>query len=1211
LKTIQFYIKAFNFSILTILLLFIHISCSTNTETNTNSSFQSKKVEIAKSIVAKNPITPSPDTCSPPQQIDISTVGESITLNSGEIIKSALAEIKTADFLSKMKNYTTDDGLALDPIASSIMDSKGNLWFGTYGGGVSKYNGYNFTNFTTAHGLANNFVSSIAEDKKGNLWFGTSGGGVSCYNGITFKNYTTKQGLTNDIIRCITEDNKGNIWFGTNGGGVSKFNGKKFTNYSIKNGLANNNVRSILQDVNGNIWFGTDGSGVSKFNGKKFKTFTVKNGLAFDVVRSIIQDKEGYIWFGTNGGGVSRYNGKSFKNFTSKDGLSNDIITCITEDNKGNIWLGTQDGGASFYDGNKFINFTENQGLVNNNVRSITEDLAGNIWLGTQGGGVSRYDGNSFINYTKEQGLSNNIILTITEDDFGNIWYGTYGGGVIKYDGKTFTNYTIKQGLANDVVYSITKDSKGNLWFGTQGGGVSKFNGKTFTNYTTKQGLTNNVVICSAEDKKGNIWFGTLGGGVSKFDGKKFSNYTMKQGLLFNIILSMKIDSKGIIWFGTNGEGVSKFDGKNFTNFTIKNGLGDNLVLSITEDKFGNIWFGTDGRGVSRYDGKSFLNFTKTQGIPDNTITQVVLDDLGNLVLGTNFGVAVVSKLKTRNQSNSAQKILPIQNELSNIELKKYVPVFEIFNSSTGYPVKDVNAGQNAMFKDKKGIIWIATGADKTALVRFNSKNLKKNKKKPTVQIHSVKINNENICWYDISDKHIKQSLKERKDSTITQPNIIEEVLLEDRVLEEEERDIMRQKFKHIQFESISKFDPIPQKLVLPHKQGNITFEFSAIESSKPYLINYQYMLEGYDDSWSPANNRNTATFGNIYEGSYTFKLKAQNPNGIWSDTIKYKFTVLPPWWRTWWMFTIYILVIIGIVFLIVWVNGQRLRASALELTLQIRKATSTIVEQKQVVEEQKVIVEKKNRDITDSINYALRIQHAFLPKKENILKSFPESFILFKPKDIVSGDFYFHQKKNNKIFIAAADCTGHGVPGAFMSMISSERLTDALQECDQPNEILTVLNRGVKKSLNQTDKEDSTRDGLDIALCSVDIKNRSVLYSGANRPIWIMRKKGAEIEEIKATKIAIGGLTKDDQQFDLHTIQFEEGDSFYLSTDGYGDLFSDDGKKLKTKKLKELLAEIRDKSMPEQEAFLDDFAEIWKNGSEQIDDILIIGIRF
>ena len=1189
--------------------LFLFNSCSSKPKdilTNSEKS-NSKTTSPPISILIKKPIILFTDSLKQPEVIHIPTSisGEYRTLKTGEKIKITPPSIKKSNFLSQMQNYTTDNGLALDGIASAIKDKNGNLWFGTFGGGVSRYDGKSFTNYTTAHGLANNFVYSVKEDKKGNLWFGTSGGGLSKYDGKTFRNYTTKQGLANDIIRTITEDRKGNIWIGTNGGGVSKFDGKKFINFSISKGLANNIVRSIAEDKKGNIWFGTD-MGVSKYDGKNFTNYTTKQGLPNNFVSNVLEDKKGNIWFGTNSG-ASKYDGKTFKNYSTKEGLINDQICCLEQDSKGNIWFGTNDGGASSFDGKTFTNFTSNQGLVNNVIKCIVEDNSGNIWFGTNGGGLSRYDGKSFINFTTNQGLSNNIILSIAEDKKGNLWYGTFGNGVLKYDGKEFTNYTTSQGLSNDFTFSITKDNKGELWF-TSKVGVSHFDGEKFTNYTTEQGLINDAVISSIQDKKGNFWFGTLGGGVSKFNGKSFVNFNTSHGLAYNVIITIMEDSKGNIWFGTNGGGVSKYDGKSFINYTTKQGLSNDVVLCIKEDKFGNIWFGTHGNGVSRFDGESFLNFSKTEGLPDNTVSQIIIDSENNMMLGTNYGVARITNFKAKYKFKVKQKSVPIQNNLKSEELKKYLPVLEIYNSSTGFPVKDVNAGNNAMFKDKKGIIWIATGADKTALVRFNYHALNKNKKKPSVFIHSIKINNENICWNDLVTNF---DVKAIKDSTITQPNIIEEVITNGRMLSEEERDIMKQKFHNISFSGISKFYPIPKNLVLPNKLGNVVFDFGAVEPAKPYLVKYKYKLEGYDESWSPITNKTSATFGNIFEGNYTFLLKAQNPNGIWSDQIEYNFTVLPPWWRTWWMYTLYIIFAIGIVGLIVWINGQRLRASALELTKEIKKATSTIVEQKQAVEEQKIIVEKKNRDITDSINYALRIQDAFLPKKETIQKSFPESFILFQPKDIVSGDFYYFHINEDKTIIAAVDCTGHGVPGAFMSMIGSERLTDAVIQSSNPNEILTLLNIGVKNSLHQTDKDDSTRDGMDIAICSIDMENLIVNYAGANRPLWIIRKDSTEIEEIKANKVAIGGLTPLTQEFIPHKVQLQKGDTIYMTTDGYGDIFSDDGKKLKTKKLKEILIENQDKSMPEQEAFLVDFAEKWKNGAEQIDDILIIGIRF
>jgi serine phosphatase RsbU (regulator of sigma subunit) len=274
-------------------------------------------------------------------------------------------------------------------------------------------------------------------------------------------------------------------------------------------------------------------------------------------------------------------------------------------------------------------------------------------------------------------------------------------------------------------------------------------------------------------------------------------------------------------------------------------------------------------------------------------------------------------------------------------------------------------------------------------------------------------------------------------------------------------------------------------------------------------------------------------------------------------------------------------------------------------------KANIIITTQKEELDKKNEIIEEKNKEIIDSITYALRIQKAKLPKKEEVYTSFPQSFILFKPKDIVSGDFYFFQKNNQSVFIAAADCTGHGVPGALMSMICSEKLDDAVSQSVDTSVILKQLNKGIKTSLRQSDSDESTRDGMDIALCSVDTQNRSIKYAGANRPLWIIRNGQTEVEEIKATKTAIGGLTEDNQHFDTHEIILQQGDTFYICTDGYADQFSgQDGRKLMTRKLKEILVSIQSKTMPEQETYLDNFIENWKAGTEQVDDILVIGVR-
>lgn len=266
---------------------------------------------------------------------------------------------------------------------------------------------------------------------------------------------------------------------------------------------------------------------------------------------------------------------------------------------------------------------------------------------------------------------------------------------------------------------------------------------------------------------------------------------------------------------------------------------------------------------------------------------------------------------------------------------------------------------------------------------------------------------------------------------------------------------------------------------------------------------------------------------------------------------------------------------------------------------------------EKEELEKEKMIVLERNKDMTDSIHYAKRIQSAKLPKIEDILASIEQSFVLFLPKDIVSGDFYFYHRKEDSIFLAVADCTGHGVPGAFMSMLCSVKLDEAVKFTSDLSEILIYLNRNIKTALQQTEHLDSSRDGMDIAICKIEKKKSLIHFAGANRPLWILRKNSGYVEELKGTKKAIGGLTDDSQVFEQHKMLFSDGDTFYLSTDGFSDLFGGDyGKKLMSKNFKDLLLRIQKLSMMEQKLYLEDFVNKWKGNIEQVDDILVMGIR-
>ena len=260
--------------------------------------------------------------------------------------------------------------------------------------------------------------------------------------------------------------------------------------------------------------------------------------------------------------------------------------------------------------------------------------------------------------------------------------------------------------------------------------------------------------------------------------------------------------------------------------------------------------------------------------------------------------------------------------------------------------------------------------------------------------------------------------------------------------------------------------------------------------------------------------------------------------------------------------------------------------------------------------------IEEKNTSITDSINYAKRIQTAILPSLENIQKHLSEVFVLYKPKDIVSGDFYWFTEKNGYSILAVADCTGHGVPGAFMSMIGNDLLTQIIIEkgISQPNLILTQLHEGVKNALKQDDRQSEAKDGMDIAIVKCKSENGKIDldYSGALRPFWLIKKNETELQEIKPDKHSIGGSYSNDQRiFTNHSLTLLEGDTFYLTTDGYADQFGGEtGKKMMTKNMKELIIRIQSSPMSQQKEILEKSLSDWQLNREQIDDVLVIGVR-
>jgi len=250
---------------------------------------------------------------------------------------------------------------------------------------------------------------------------------------------------------------------------------------------------------------------------------------------------------------------------------------------------------------------------------------------------------------------------------------------------------------------------------------------------------------------------------------------------------------------------------------------------------------------------------------------------------------------------------------------------------------------------------------------------------------------------------------------------------------------------------------------------------------------------------------------------------------------------------------------------------------------------------------------------ITDSIHYAKRIQNAILPPDEFVHANLPESFVLYKPKDIVSGDFYWMNKEDNRVMMAAVDCTGHGVPGAFMSIVGNHQLNYSVnvEGARIASDILDRLNEGVTKSLHQQKDGSSVKDGMDVALISINKDKMELDFAGAFNQLYLVRDN--KIEIFKGDKFPIGAFIGEKlQKFTNHTIKLKAGDTIYIFSDGYADQFGGEkGKKFKYKQFQDLLLKVQTKGMNEQKKILDKAINEWMGELEQVDDILVIGVRF
>jgi signal transduction histidine kinase/ligand-binding sensor domain-containing protein/DNA-binding response OmpR family regulator len=737
-----------------------------------------------------------------------------------------------------------EQGMNSSYVTAIMEDSKGNLWFCTKGGGVSRYNGVSFTHFTEKEGLPNNNITSILEDRHGNLWFGTEGG-VCMYNGDSFIHFTENEGLGTNYIRALSEDRNGNIWFGTWGAGLVLFDGKTLTHFTENEGFINRNIRIMVKDIDNNIWIGTQG-GVCMYNGTAFTHFTTEEGLIHPIIWSLEADDQGNVWIGSLAGGVSKYDGQSITNYAKNEGVSDYFIKSIKEDSNGNIWFGDVVGGVTKFDGKIFTYYGNEEGFETDEVFSIEEDSYGNLWFGTGGSGVNIYNPSSLAHYTRYEGY-NKGITCILEDSQSNLWFGSRGGGLFRFDGEEFNRFTVYEGTGTNFIESMQQDRNGNLWLGHDGFGIDLFNGKSFTHFGHDwEHPLNHSYYTIEVDRHDNLWFGTSTNGVIMFDGELFTEFTEREGFIDNNIKSIIEDSHGYLWFGSLDAGVSRFNGQGFTNYSEREGLGDNCVWCMFEDSHGNLWLGTENGGANMISGDSITYFTEREGLSSNSIRSVMEDSIGNIWIGTMNGL----------------NCLTFGNENDPGKGNRNWPVIHTYNEQDG--LQGMYFNDEAVLLDSRNRLWWGTNR---CLTMIDMNDFKLPSEVPSyMQLDRIEINGKFIDF-----RHPEEDINSK-----------------------------------IQFSSVARFYNYPLNLKLPYKNNHLTFYYSAIDWSAPYKIKYSYRMDGLRANWSVPSEEAKAEYRNLPSGTFTFKVRAIGAAQKWSEPFEYTFTIYPPWWYSWWAFMIY-----------------------------------------------------------------------------------------------------------------------------------------------------------------------------------------------------------------------------------------------------------------------------------------------------------------
>jgi ligand-binding sensor domain-containing protein/serine phosphatase RsbU (regulator of sigma subunit) len=1016
-------------------------------------------------------------------------------------------------------------------------------------------------NINTINNQRNIEFNCVIQASNGILWYGTDKGLIR-YDGEHYKIYENTKGLVKSPIKALFFDQHRTLWIGHENGKITLLNNGKFTEFIGNNKLGNFAITGFVEQFG--VWFSTYGNGIYHYDrANKLKQYNTEHGIADNTVYTLCKDNNNQIWAGTDAGmSHFMFNQKdlSIENISMKKGLPDNIVRSIITAKNGDIIIGMQDSGICVYNmaSKKFYRCLNWRFGV---VKNIIEFEPQVFYVASEKDGIFKciYTNNklgeiSHLSSTTAVDFRNMNWLFKDRED--NLWFLKKNGMTLMSQSrwKLFQN---KSGLQADTILSILVDSKNNCWVGSNKGlqvySVPSVYENMPPHLKRVETIFDKEVTCIFEDKDGNIWFGTYGFGLFKYDvkAKKVKNIALNTAFENDNVSCITVDKNSNIWVSTLGGGISVIDPNNEPKGTKNFGPKDGLLVNYIYA----VMCDTDNLRWVGTDGMGLVEYT------------------AGIFIKVNEAKSVYSIAKTYNGN--------VWFNMSENGLYRYDGK-EIVNFSTSSGLTDNNPLSIATYKDQvmavhnSGIDVYNEKSKQFSYFSFNDIEVEPN-------LNAAYTDKKGNVWIGTNKGIIIFRSGDILSDTITPIVSIESLMVQN---------------KPYQINQTNSFSA---------SSNNFVFNFNAIWFRIGEKVKFKYKLLGADKKYIITENK-AVSYAGLAPGNYTFYLSAANTEGQWSKPIIYNFSIQKPIWQLWWVWLLAFALLYSGVFIVVRYRLNLLKREKRVLEHKVQLRTQEIVNQSK-------IIEAKNKDITDSIEYAKKIQDSILPSIESIKGFLPQSFIFYQQKDIVSGDFYWFASKHNINIIAAVDCTGHGVPGAFMSLIGNNILNQIINENNitNPAAILNHLNDGVLKVLYSNKTYTAAKDGMDIGICAINTDTNQLVFAGAMRPIYICRE--GKLEEITGDKVPIGtdfseGVYKN-FQFNNKVLEVQKGDVFYLTTDGYADQFGGEkGKKMMKKNFKNLLQHISLKPMSAQERILGESFVEWKGNFEQVDDVLVIGFE-